>query len=130
VRVVNRSVWMEKKKILIVDDAAPITAMMKEMIDETRYDVFIETTGERGIRAYEELKPDLVTMDIVMPSMNGVEAIKAIRAIDPEAKIVVITAIDMPNIINEAMEAGAVDYLVKPFSAKRLEKIFNKHLSD
>jgi len=128
--MVSRSVWMEKKKILIVDDAAPITAMMKEMIDETRYDVFIETTGERGIRAYEELKPDLVTMDIVMPSMNGVEAIKAIRAIDPEAKIVVITAIDMPNIINEAMEAGAVDYLVKPFSAKRLEKIFNKHLSD
>jgi len=119
---------MDKKKILIVDDAVPITAMMKEMIDETRYDVFIETTGERGIKAFEELKPDLVTMDIVMPSMNGIEAMEAIRMIDPEAKIVVITAIDMPNIINEAMEAGAVDYLVKPFAAKRLEKIFNKHI--
>ncbi|VUT27675.1 MAG: chemotaxis protein CheY [Candidatus Syntrophoarchaeum sp. GoM_oil] len=119
---------MEKKKILIVDDAEAITTMMQEMIDQDLYDVSIASTGERGIDAYEKFKPDLVTMDIVMPEMNGVEAIKAIRAIDPAAKIIVITAIDMPNIINEAMGAGAVDYLVKPFAAKRLEKIFKKHL--
>ncbi|MCW7076268.1 MAG: response regulator [Candidatus Syntrophoarchaeum sp.] len=119
---------MEKKKILIVDDAEAITRMMKEMIDDELYDVSVEATGERAIGAYKTLKPDLVTMDIVMPEMNGVEAIKSIRTIDPEAKIVVITAIDMPNIINEAMEAGAVDYLVKPFAAKRLQKVLNKHL--
>ncbi|HDM36467.1 MAG TPA: response regulator [Candidatus Syntrophoarchaeum butanivorans] len=119
---------MEKKRILIVDDAEAITTMMKEMIDESRYEVFIESTGERALDAYRELRPDLVTMDIVMPNMNGVEAIKSIREFDPNAKIVVITAIDMPNIINEAMEAGAVDYLVKPFVPKRLERIFKKHL--
>ncbi|OFV66869.1 MAG: chemotaxis protein CheY [Candidatus Syntrophoarchaeum butanivorans] len=121
-------IWMEKKRILIVDDAEAITTMMKEMIDESRYEVFIESTGERALDAYRELRPDLVTMDIVMPNMNGVEAIKSIREFDPNAKIVVITAIDMPNIINEAMEAGAVDYLVKPFVPKRLERIFKKHL--
>jgi len=122
-----------KKRILIVEDAPYMREMLLEMlkIAKDKYEVVgFATNGKEAVKRYKELKPDLVTMDLVMEEMDGIEAIRKIKKEDPNALILVITAMDTPDTRNMAMEAGADEYLWKPFTIHNLldvlEAMFRK----
>lgn len=114
-------------KILIVDDAAFMRMMLSDILVEKGYRIAGEAeNGEEGVRLYKELKPDLVTMDIVMPGVGGVESIRGIMKIDPEAKILVVSALGQEALVREAVEAGAKGFVVKPFKPEKvLEEVDN-----
>jgi len=117
-------------RVLIVDDAK----FMRHMIKNILVDLGCEIVGEacNGIEAgelYEQLAPDVVTMDIVMPERTGTEALRDIREKDPRAKIVMITAIDQRERLMEAMKLGAVDYVVKPFEKERVKEAMARVLA-
>ena len=78
---------------------------------------------------YEQAHPDLVTLDIVMPKMDGVAALKAVMAADPGARVVMVSAVDQREMLAECIETGAIDFIVKPFDATRLESLFSKYLT-
>jgi two-component system, chemotaxis family, chemotaxis protein CheY len=115
------------KRILLVDDATIIRMILRKILTEAGYEVAGEaSTGAEGVRKYQELRPDLVTMDITMPEMGGIKALKAIRNFDPEAKVVICSAMGQKALIIEAMEAGAINFIAKPFDeAKVLETLQN-----
>jgi two-component system chemotaxis response regulator CheY len=108
-------------RILIVDDAAVMRNMLRNMLAEFGHEVVAEAgTGLEAIKAYEEKKPDLVTLDITMPEMDGIEAVGRIMIIDPKAKIIMCSAIEQQEMIIEAIQAGASDFVVKPFLKERI----------
>jgi len=115
------------KRILIVDDATIIRMILKKIFLEAGYDVVGEaSTGAEGVRKYRELKPDLVTMDITMPEMSGINALKAIKEFDSEAKVIICSAMGQKALIIEAMEAGAVNFIAKPFDEEKVIETVNK----
>ena len=110
-----------KTRVLIVDDAVFMRKMIRNILTEIGCEVVGE--AENGIEAremYTKLAPDVVTMDLVMPKEGGIEALTQIREEDPNAKIIVISAIDQRETLMEAIKAGAVDYIVKPFEKDRV----------
>ncbi|MGM0523196.1 MAG: response regulator [Bacillota bacterium] len=116
-------------RILVTDDAAFMRMQLKNIFQSLGHEVVGEAeNGQVAIDMYSELKPDLVTMDITMPEMNGVEAVKNIKANDPGATIVMCSAMGQQQMVLEAIQAGAKDFIVKPFDQDRikqaLEKIF------
>jgi len=116
-------------RILVTDDAAFMRMQLKNIFQSLGHEVVGEAeNGQVAIDMYSELKPDLVTMDITMPEMNGVEAVKNIKAKDPGATIVMCSAMGQQQMVLEAIQAGAKDFIVKPFDQDRikqaLEKIF------
>ncbi len=116
-----------KKKVLIVDDAKFMREKLKNIFKELGFIIAGEAfDGDSAVNLYEELKPDLVTMDIVMPNKNGIDAIREILEKDPEAKIVVITTLGQENVVVEALDAGAEDFVVKPFSKQDIKKLIKK----
>ena len=107
------------KRILIVDDALISRKFLGSILGEGGHEVVGEAaTGWEGVQRYQELLPDIVTMDITMPEMNGIQALREIRKIDPQAKVLMCTAMGQKYLILEAMQAGATDFLVKPFDKK------------
>ncbi len=115
------------KKVLVVDDAAFVRAMLKRLIEDNGFVVSGEAeNGEEALRAYRSLKPDLVIMDITMPLMDGLEATKKIVSFDPKAKIVIVSARGEKPMVIKAIEAGAQDFIVKPFEVPRVVKTLNK----
>ncbi|MCX7830452.1 MAG: response regulator [Acidobacteria bacterium] len=112
-------------KVLIVDDAMFMRAMIRDiLVNSGKYDVVGEAAnGEEAISKYQNLNPDLVTMDIVMPQMDGIEATKEIIKIDPKAKIVMCSALGQEALVIESIAAGAKDFIVKPFSAEKVLKV-------
>ncbi len=114
-------------KILIVDDTLFMRTLLKNVLFNGGHTVVGEAVdGEDGVAKYKELKPDLVTMDIVMPKQNGIEALKTIKAFDPAAKIVMCTAVGQEQMVKLAIKSGAKGYIIKPFQApKVLEEIKN-----
>jgi len=109
------------KKILIVDDTPFMRLLLKQIIEENGYQVVGEAeNGEVAIERYYELKPDLVTMDITMPVMDGIESLKQIKLLDPDAKIVMCTAIDEQERMIQAIELGALEYFIKPFDREKI----------
>nr|WP_321503804.1 response regulator [uncultured Dethiosulfovibrio sp.] len=115
------------KKVLVVDDAAFVRAMLKKLIEDNGFVVSGEAeNGEEALRAYRSLKPDLVIMDITMPLMDGIEATKKIVAFDAKAKIVIVSARGEKPMVIKAIEAGAQDFIVKPFEVPRVVKTLNK----
>ncbi|MCX7748308.1 MAG: response regulator [Clostridia bacterium] len=103
-------------KVLIVDDAAFMRMSLKMMLEKNGFQVIGEAeNGAVAIKKYMELKPDIVTMDITMPEMDGIEALKAIRNIDPNAKVCVVSAMGQENYVREAVIAGAKNFVVKPY---------------
>ncbi|ONI46348.1 two-component system response regulator [Candidatus Epulonipiscium fishelsonii] len=115
--------------ILVVDDAAFMRMMIKDILSKNGYNVVGE--GENGVKAiekYKELKPDLVLMDITMPEMDGIQALKEIRAFDPAAKIVMCSAMGQQGMVIEAIQSGARDFIVKPFQADRILEAVKKVL--
>ncbi|KAF5432506.1 two-component system, chemotaxis family, response regulator CheY [Candidatus Methanophagaceae archaeon] len=114
---------MQKKRVLIVEDAAYMREMLAEMLEQEkdRYEVVdFAVNGKEAVEKYKELKPDLVTMDLAMEVMDGIQAIVEIKKYDPNALIIAITALGTPEQKNAALDAGAGEYLWKPFSIKNL----------
>jgi two-component system chemotaxis response regulator CheY len=113
--------------ILIVDDTLFMRTLLKNIIFSGGHTIAGEATdGDDAIVKYRELKPDLVTMDVVMPKMNGIEALKGIRAFDPQAKVIMCTAVGQEQMVKLAIKSGARGYIVKPFQApKVLDEIKN-----
>jgi two-component system chemotaxis response regulator CheY len=115
------------KRILITDDALFMRVTLKKILIENGYEVVGEAqNGQEAVDMYQSLKPDLVTMDINMPEMDGLTALKTIRVIDPTAKIVMCTAMGQKNMVVEAIQAGAKDFIVKPFQPDRVLEAVGK----
>jgi len=114
-------------RILITDDAAFMRMQLKSNLENLNHEIVGEAeNGFESIQKYKELEPDLVTMDITMPEMNGVEAVKEIMKVNPEAKIVMCSAMGQQNMVLDAIKAGAKDFIVKPFTAERIEEAIGK----
>lgn len=117
-------------KILIVDDAAFMRMMIKDILSKNGYEVVGEANdGSQAIEKYKELKPDLVTMDITMPEMDGITALKEIKKIDASAKVIMCSAMGQQAMVIDAIQAGAKDFIVKPFQADRVIEAIKKTLS-
>lgn len=114
-------------KILIVDDTLFMRTLLKNILFSGGHTIAGEAAdGDDAIEKYKELKPDLVTMDVVMPKMNGIEALKGIKALDPNARVVMCTAVGQEQMVKLAIKSGARGYIVKPFQApKVLEEVKN-----
>jgi two-component system chemotaxis response regulator CheY len=119
-----------KPKILVVDDAIFMRRMISDILVENGMEVVGEAdTGSGAVERYKELKPDLVTMDIIMPEMNGIDAVRQIVSYDSNAKIVICSALGQQTLVQEAIAAGAKDFLIKPFNPSRVVEVITKILS-
>jgi len=108
-------------KILIVDDAAFMRMMVKDNLKKAGYSDFLEAgDGEDAINKYTENRPDLVLLDITMPIKDGIQALQAIKEINPDAKVVMCSAMGQEGMVVEAIKLGALDFIVKPFKPDRL----------
>ncbi|MDE6607739.1 MAG: response regulator [Lachnospiraceae bacterium] len=115
------------KNILICDDAAFMRMMIKDILTKNGYNVAGEAeNGARAVEKYNELKPDLVLMDITMPEMDGIQALKKIRENDPSALIIMCSAMGQQAMVIESIQAGAKDFIVKPFQADRVLEAVQK----
>ena len=115
------------KNILICDDAAFMRMMIKDILTKNGYNVIGEAeNGAKGVEKYNELKPDLVLMDITMPEMDGIAALKAIKANDPAASVIMCSAMGQQAMVIESIQSGAKDFIVKPFLADRVIEAVKK----
>ena len=115
------------KRILIVDDAAFMRMMIKDILEKNGFEVAGEAeNGSIAVEKYKELKPDLVLMDITMPEMDGITALKNIRAADSSSKVVMCSAMGQQNMVIEAIQSGARDFIVKPFQPDRVVEAVKK----
>lgn len=118
-----------KKRVLIVDDAAFMRLMLKNILEKNGFEVIGEAeNGTAGVRKYLETKPDIVTMDITMPEMDGISALKEIRRYDPEATVIIVSAMGQEFASKKAVINGAKYCLVKPFKEEHVVETFNKVL--
>jgi two-component system chemotaxis response regulator CheY len=118
-----------KGKVLVVDDAAFMRMMIKDILTKEGYEIAGEAAnGREAVEKFSQLKPDVVTMDITMPGMNGIEALKQILNHNSNAKVVMVSAMGQDKLIIEALEAGAVDFIVKPFQPKKVVETVTKCL--
>ncbi|MBI2266127.1 MAG: response regulator [Armatimonadetes bacterium] len=114
-------------KVLITDDAMFMRMMLKDILTKNGFEVVAEAeNGAQAVQKYKEFKPDLVTMDIVMPEMDGISAVKNILAVDPNAKVIMCTAMGQQALVIEAMGAGAKDFITKPFSPQKVIETVKK----
>lgn len=117
------------KSVLVVDDAAFMRMMIKDILSKNGYSVVGEAeNGAVAIEKFRELKPDLVTMDITMPEMDGISAVKEIKKIEPTAKIIMCSAMGQQAMVIDAIQAGAKDFVVKPFQPERVLEAVSKAL--
>lgn len=117
------------ERILVVDDAAFMRMMIKDILVKNGFDVVGEAAdGAQAIEKFQDLKPDLVTMDITMPEMDGITALKEIKKSHPDAKIIMCSAMGQQAMVIDAIQAGAKDFIVKPFAADRVIEAIKKTL--
>lgn|SRR5690554_2668054 len=115
--------------VLIVDDAAFMRMMIKDILSKNGFDVVGEAeNGQVAVEKYAELTPDLVTMDITMPEKDGIQALKEIKAQNPNATVIMCSAMGQQAMVIDAIQAGAKDFIVKPFQADRVLEAINKAL--
>lgn len=115
------------KKILLVDDAAVIRLILRNLLSDAGYEIAGEASnGAEAIRQYKQLKPDLVMMDITMPEMSGLSALAGIREIDPNAKVVMCSAMGQKGLVIDAMDAGALNFITKPFEKEKVLEVVSK----
>jgi two-component system chemotaxis response regulator CheY len=116
-------------KILVVDDAAFMRMMMKDILTRGNHDVVGEAEdGKQCLLQYVKLKPDLVTLDITMPELDGMNALLALKKLDPSARVVMVSAMGQQELVIQAIRAGAKDFVVKPFQPERVIEAVNKAL--
>ena len=114
-------------RVMIVDDALFMRNMLKDIFGRASYDVVAEAEdGVMALELYQETKPDLVTMDIVMPKKSGIEALQDIMAENPEACVVMVSALGQDSLVLDAVEAGAKDFIVKPFNEEKVLEIVKR----
>lgn len=117
-------------RVLVVDDALFMRTMLRNILSESGFVVVGEArNGAEAIEKYRELSPDLTTMDIVMPVKTGIEALKEIMALDGRARVIICSALGQESLIMEALEAGARDFIVKPFKPSKVIEVAQKVLS-
>jgi len=115
------------KNILICDDAAFMRMMIKDILTKNGYNVVGEAeNGLKAVEKYSETKPDLVLMDITMPEMDGIQALKKIKELDPGATVIMCSAMGQQAMVIESIQAGAKDFIVKPFQADRVIEAVKK----
>jgi two-component system chemotaxis response regulator CheY len=116
-------------RIMIVDDAAFMRMMLKDILSKNGYEVVGEAeNGAIAVDKYNELRPDLITMDITMPEMDGISAVKKIKSMDANARVVMCSAMGQQAMVIDAIQAGARDFIVKPFQAERVLEAVQKAL--
>jgi two-component system chemotaxis response regulator CheY len=115
-------------RILVVDDASFMRSVLKDIIKSNGLasEIFEAADGIEGVKAYQKIKPDLVTMDVNMPRADGIQALRAILKIDPMAKVIMITSVEEKHIVQDAIKLGARDYVVKPFDRSNVPLVINK----
>ncbi|KGK86045.1 two-component system chemotaxis response regulator CheY [Clostridium pascui] len=114
-------------KVLIVDDAAFMRMMIKDILEKNGFEVIGEANnGLKAVELYKKERPDVVTMDITMPDMDGIQAVKEIKSMDPDAKIIMCSAMGQQGMVMDAIKAGAKDFIVKPFQADRVLEAIKK----
>ena len=107
--------------VLVCDDAIFMRTMITDILSQAGYDIVGEAeSGAQAVQRFRDLKPDLVTMDIVMPDMGGIEAVREIVKLDPDAKVLMCSAMGQQALVVEAIQAGAKDFVVKPFQPSRV----------
>jgi two-component system chemotaxis response regulator CheY len=116
-------------KILVVDDAQFLRVRISKMLQADGHEVIEAENGVVAVQAYKTNKPAIVLMDITMPEMDGLTALKEIRAHDPNAKVVMLTALGQESVVLEAIKSGAKDFVVKPFERERVMRAINKLLA-
>ncbi|MDD7402581.1 MAG: response regulator [Butyribacter sp.] len=111
-------------KVLLVDDAAFVRMSLKKILDDSPYDfTYYEAgTGAEALKSYQAYHPDLVIMDITMPEVDGIQAVREIKAVDKDAKIIMCSALGYQDKVVEAVAAGALDFIVKPYEASKVIK--------
>ncbi len=115
------------KSVLVSDDAAFMRMMIKDILSKNGYNIAGEAeNGAIAVEKYKELKPDLVLMDITMPEKDGIQALKDIKAADPNANVIMCSAMGQQAMVIEAIQAGAKDFIVKPFQADRVIEAVKK----
>lgn len=116
------------KRVLVVDDALIMRMRIKEIALDAGWEIAGEATnGEEGLAMYRALSPDLTTLDIVMPKLDGVSVLRQIRAENPGARVVMVSAVDQKGKLTECIRLGALDFIVKPFDKARLKSFFAKY---
>jgi two-component system chemotaxis response regulator CheY len=111
----------DKKKVLVADDSIVMRNMITDILNADGFKVVAEAkNGNEALELYKQHRPHLVTMDIVMPNEHGIDALKKIIEIDPDAKVIVVSALHQKSLLLEAIDAGARDYVIKPFDRKEL----------
>lgn len=114
-------------KILIVDDSRTSRKMLRNILESNGHEIIDEAVnGQEGVQKFQALKPDVVTLDITMPVVDGVEALKMIKALDPASKVVMVTAAGQKNKMIECIKAGANEFLTKPFEQQEIVDVINK----
>jgi two-component system chemotaxis response regulator CheY len=116
------------KSVLVVDDAAFMRMMIRDILSREGYVIHEAVNGRDAVEKYAEIRPDLVTMDITMPEMSGLEALRAIRESDASARVLMVSAMGQQKMIVEALELGAMDFLVKPFQPTKVLETVKKCL--
>ena len=107
--------------VLVCDDAIFMRTMISDILTQAGFEIVGEAeTGLQAVEKFRQLKPDLVTMDITMPEMDGLSALKEIRSYDPKAKVIMLTALGQESVVLEAVKSGARDFVVKPFERERI----------
>jgi two-component system chemotaxis response regulator CheY len=110
-----------KKRLLITDDAMIIRTMIRDLATEAGWEVVAEATnGAEAVELYREFRPDAVTLDLVMPEFDGLHGLRGIREIDPDARVIVVSALNTQNVLKESFKLGATDFVLKPFQKQPL----------
>lgn len=119
------------KKILIVDDSFYMRTMLKNMLTDAGYEIVGEApNGQTALELAKETNPDLITLDVILPDNTGLDVLKGIKAEQPDMKIVIVSAVGQEVIVNEALENGALSYIVKPFSEEKVLEVVKKALEE
>lgn len=115
-------------RILVVDDASFMRTLLKDIIKSNGLasEIFEASDGIEGVKAFQKVKPDLVTMDVNLPKADGIQALRAILKINPAAKVVMITSVEEKHIVQDAIKLGARDYVVKPFDRSNVPLVLNR----
>lgn len=116
-------------KVMVVDDAGIVRSMIKKFLISGGHEIVCEASnGFEAIEKYKEFKPELVTMDMSMPEMGGITAVERIKKFDPRAKIIMVSAINQKELIVKALQAGVINYIIKPFDEEKLNGIIKETL--
>jgi two-component system, chemotaxis family, chemotaxis protein CheY len=120
---------MSGKRVLVVDDAVVMRMMIKNILSKQGYEVVEAQSGIDAVEKYRTVRPDVVTMDMVMPDMDGISAVRQIIAEDPSAKIVMCTSMGQQQLVVEAVQAGAKSFITKPFQPPKILETIEKVLA-